>query len=147
MKLTEKCVILPYERYEMLLNASSKEATNTKTNTQDNTLQTGTGLDASTRSKVSASKVSPSKLSPSKASPSKLSTPKTATSNTITEQPMTQTQSPIQSSNPSPQSKPSTSTYTSLPPPGIPSNGRKRKLSFDTKSSKRNTWKDLWTSI
>ena len=48
----------------------------------------------------------------STASPSKLSTPKSATSNTITVQPITQTQSPIQSSNRSPQPKASTPTYT-----------------------------------
>ena len=118
MKLTEKCVVLPYERYAMLLqsgsgtqNSESKPAIVSPSQQQKDTKEIDVKED--TEDKQGAEPKSPA--------------------------PPPKAVSPI--------SKSTVTSNTLPPPPGLPYTGRKRKLFTAPKERKRNNWRNLWTSI
>ena len=136
MKLTQKCVVLPFERYELLMKSSTANIPTPKNDSET----IGNGVTATNlQEEEEKLKLQPKEpleksefLNISKGNGESIS----PEANSSDQPPATLPFTPPPSPN-----------HSKQPPPGLPAKSRKRKLVNYTKVKKRNSWKDLWKAL
>ena len=140
MKLTEKCVILPYERYQILLqsnNNQSSQSTSSENSTDKHIKEEKIANEKDEN--IKEENIENEKDEIQEGSGERTDITQSPNSQTLTSEDTSQlNHQPESSYN-------NVSAPPALPPPGIPKRSRKRKLSGEKPKKIRKTWKDLWT--